>query len=202
MLLASTLQKLCFKLFKHASYVRQRSPVLIDVSLIGYSSVVESTRFQAIMRWGDILRDHIELYVWLFCSQRTQIIDYSKALLHVLDNFRSPENSLSSHDKEVLNRTSLLIDCHAVGLEFLSFNNGWLYVNKDKLQLEWKGAGNPSGEENRKWNVFFQYLLDSLMYVVQYAHFHVRLTIPYVCQDSENIRSISVVSRVLGVSYR
>lgn len=103
---------------------------------------------------------------------------------------------------KVLNRTLLLIDCHAVGLEFLSFNNGWLYVNKDKLQLEWKGAGTPSGEENRKWNVFFQYLLDSLMYVVQYAHFHVRLTIPYVCQDSENIRSISVVSRVLGVSYR
>lgn len=184
------------------SYVRQRSPVLIDVSLIGYSSVVESTRFQAIMRWGDILRDHIELYVWLSCSQRTQIIDYSKALLHVLDHFRSTEHSLSSHDKEVLNRTLLLIDCHAVGLEFLGFNNGRLYVDKDEFQLEWKGAGNPSGEENRKWNVFFQYLLDSLMYVFQYAHFHASLTVPYVSQDSENIRSISVVSRVLGVSYR
>lgn len=202
MLLASTLQKLCFKLLKHSSYVLQRSPVLINVFLIGYSSVVESTRIQAIMRWGDVLRDHIELYVWLFCTQRTQVIEYSKALLYVLDDFRSTEHSLSSYDKEVLNRTLLLIDCHAVGLEFLSFNNCRLYVNKDILQLEWKGAGNPSGEENRKWNVFFQYLLDSLMYVIQYAHFHARLTVLYVSQDSENIRSISVVSRVLGVSYR
>lgn len=133
--------------------------------------MVDSTRFTAISRCGDILGDHHEIYVWLYCDQRLQAINLANDLLSMIEAFRSTSFSLSEYQDEILNRASLLIDCHSVGLTFLSLSRGELSKHgKDfEYSVKQRAVRNlPSGEVE-KWGIFFQYLLESLLYVTQFA---------------------------------
>lgn len=137
--------------------------------MINCSSVVDSTRFKAITKWGDILRDHYEIYVWLFCSQRAQTITHTNVLRRTIEAFRSTNDSITEPQLDVLKRTALLIDCHYVGLEFLSLSRGVLYESEEGFQVEWKNTLDFSNKEVGKLGIFFEYLTDSLLYVTYFC---------------------------------
>lgn len=69
----------------------------------------------------------------------------------------------------MLNRTALLIDCHFVGLEFLSLSRGRLYESERGFQVEWKNSSDFSNKEVEKLGILFEYLTDSLLYVTSFC---------------------------------
>lgn len=134
-----------------------------SMTLNHYRSVVNLTRFQAIKRWGDILQDHHEIYIWLFCNRRREVMTLVDELIKNVEAFREAVDSPS--DLEILDRTALLIDCHSVGLEFISISRGTILMFGPTLEVEWQGLRKFSTEGVEKWEIFFQYLLDQTMYV-------------------------------------
>lgn len=128
-----------------------------------YRSTVDRTRFQAIKRWGDILQDHHEIYVWLYCTRKQETVALANDLIRNVEAFR--EALEHSEDVDILDRTALLIDCHSVGLEFISLSRGRLLMDSRVVEVEWQGPQQFSVEEVEKWEMFFQYLLDSVVYV-------------------------------------
>lgn len=159
---ASALQNLCFKLFEHFQYV-SRQNILSPLLIIVYRSTVDRTRFQAIKRWGDILQDHHEIFVWLYCNKKQETVALSSDLIRNVEGFR--EAVECSEDVDILDRTALLIDCHSVGLEFISLSRGRLLMDSRVVEVEWQGPQQFSVEEVEKLEMFFQYLLDSIVYV-------------------------------------
>lgn len=137
--------------------------------LIDSSSVVESTRFKAITKWGDILRGQHEIYVWLFCSQRAQTITHTNVLRRAIEAVRSTNDSIIESQIDVLNQTTLLLDCHYVGLEFLSLSRGELYESEGGFQVEWKNTLDFSNKEVDKLGISFEYLTESLLYVTNFC---------------------------------
>lgn len=158
----STLQNLCFKLFQHVQYV-SRQNVLSPLLIIACRSTVYRTRFQAIKRWGDILQDHHEIYVWLFCTRKQETVALANDLIRNVEAFR--EALENTEDVYILDKTALLIDCHSVGLEFISLSRGRLLMDSRVVEVEWQGPQQFSVEEIEKWEMFFHYLLDSIVYV-------------------------------------
>lgn len=137
----------------------------IVLILIGYSSFVDSTRFHAVMKWADLLRDHDEICLWLFCSQGEVMVKHASALLRVIEAFRSTNDTLSDFQDNVLREASLLIDCHFVGLNFISLNRGKLYMEGENFHVKWERASTLFDEDIKKWCIFLRYLLESLLYV-------------------------------------
>lgn len=137
-----------------------------SIHLINDSSVADSTRLKAIMLWGDVLRDQHELYIWLLFSQQTRMFNHANDLLQIIEVLRSSNASLSKFHDEVLTKTALLIDCHSVGLAFLSHSRGRLHMEGEVFQVEWTDAPDFPDEEIERWGTLFQYLLESLLYVV------------------------------------
>lgn len=132
-------------------------------NIIVYRSTVYRTRFQAIKRWGDILQDHHEIYVWLYCTRKQETVALANDLIRNVEAFR--EVLEHSEDVDILDRTALLIDCHSVGLEFISLSRGRLLMDSRVVEVEWQGPQQFSVEEIEKWEMFFHYLLDSIVYV-------------------------------------
>lgn len=133
--------------------------------LISSSSVGESTRFKAITKWGNILRDHSEIYVWLFCRQRAQTITHTNVLRRAIEAFRSTNDSITEPQLDVLNRTAHLIDCHFVGLELLSLSRGKLYESEEGFQVEWKNTLDFSTKEVDKLGILFERILITVVLV-------------------------------------
>lgn len=127
---------------------------------------MNSTRYKAIMRWKDILLNHHEIYVWLFRSQQTHTINLADELLRTIKTFRSSSDSLSEYQHEVLTTASLLIDCHAVGLNFLQHSHCRLHFEGGGLEVEWKDMHDFHSGELEQWSVFFQCLLEYMLYVI------------------------------------
>lgn len=101
--------------------------------LITCSSVVDSTRFKAIMLWRDLLLHHPELYIFILTSTRHELTqNLADNLLHIIEAFRLFNHSLSHFEDEVLTKTSLLINCHSVGLSFLLVEAGfgWSWIQR------------------------------------------------------------------------
>lgn len=161
---AVLLQKLCFKLINHAKYVPY-PPTSTYIVLIKFSSVVGLTRFQAIKRWGDILKDNHEIYVWLSCSQQVRLANHANDFLRVIEGFRTTNKPLSEFQNSIIRRTSLSLVCHSVGLQFLSLSRGKIYMDKEGFLMDWKDASGFSNEVLEKWDVLFKHLIDSLMCV-------------------------------------
>lgn len=163
--------------------------------LIDSSSVVESTRFKAITKWGDILRGQHEIYVWLFCSQRAQTITHTNVLRRAIEAVRSTNDSIIESQIDVLNQTTLLLDCHYVGLEFLSLSRGELYESEGGFQVEWKNTLDFSNKEVDKLGILFEYLTESLLYVTNFcilcSKYHSNVILKH--QIIEHFQNIPVV---------
>lgn len=168
-----------------------------SIVLNNHRSIVDSTRFRAIMRWGDILRDHHELYVWLFCSQQTQTIDLANDLLRIIKEFRSTSDSLSRYEDDVLTRTTLLIDCHSVGLNAINLNRARLLIEGGKFRVDWTGVTDIHREEIEKWDLYFQHLLEFLSYVITDLHVCADVNLTTRCMLPQTLRdpTISELSR-------
>lgn len=188
------MMKLCFKLFEHTTYVACPS-MRSSMCLIDSSSVVESTRFKAITKWGDILRGQHEIYVWLFCSQRAQTITHTNVLRRAIEAVRSTNDSIIESQIDVLNQTTLLLDCHYVGLEFLSLSRGELYESEGGFQVEWKNTLDFSNKEVDKLGILFEYLTESLLYVTNFcvlcSKYHSNVILKH--QIIEHFQNIPVV---------
>lgn len=118
------------------------------------------------MAWGDILRDtgnHGQvLYVWLFCSQQSQMVKHVSNCLRAIEELQSTKDLLSDFQDDILTEISLIINCHSVGLEFLSINHGKLYLDEEGFHIVWKEAISFSDEELKRWDDLLQFLVDSM----------------------------------------
>lgn len=124
------------------------------------------TRLQAIKRWGDILEDHHEIYVWFFCARENEIITHVNNLLNELETSR--ETTKSPSHSEILDRTAALIDCHSNGLEFIKLSLGRLQIVRGVFKVDWQYPPKYTTEEINHWDIFFQSLYNSVLYVVSY----------------------------------
>lgn len=130
---------------------------------------MESTQFKAIQRWADIFRDYREISVWVLGGKQTQMVTHANELLRVIKVIRSTNDSLTKSQDDVLSKTSLLIDCHSVGLRLISLSRGRFHINRGKFEVEWTDALTFSDKEAEKWGIAFRYLLESVLYVAQYS---------------------------------
>lgn len=85
------------------------------------------------------------------------------SMISSIEVFREAVESPS--DLEILDKTALLVDCHAVGLEFISLGRGAIMMAGPVLEVEWQVLRKFSTEDIDKWDIYFQYLLDQTLYV-------------------------------------
>lgn len=135
------------------------------------------TRSQVIKRWGDILEYRHEIYVWLYCNRKTDmdVITYVNNLFSKVETFR--EEVKHPSDLEALDRMTLLMDCHSIGLEFISLSRGKLLPRRRAYEVEWQDPNKFSNEEIEKWGKFFKYLLECAM-CVDFCYSHPFVTDP------------------------
>lgn len=119
---------------------------------------------KAINRWGDILQGHFEIYPWLACTKGLKLDTYVKKLRRTFGIIRSIYGSPS--DQKVLDKTALLLDYNAVGLQFIRLGRGRLLLNEKGFGVAWDTTSTIPDEELTEWDDCFQYLMESLLYVV------------------------------------
>lgn len=124
--------------------------------------MVDLTRFQAIKRWGNILQDHHEIYVWLFCKFGADVKTHVDALNNNVEASR--EAAESDSDLEILDKVSLLL---AVGQDLINMSRCTILMVGYDIKVEWQALPEISTEDLDKWDLSFRYILQSLLYVVQ-----------------------------------
>lgn len=97
------------------------------------------------------------------------MVKHANELLRVIKVIRSTNDSLTKSQDDVLSKTSLLIDCHSVGLRLISLSRGRFHINRGKFEVEWTDVLTFSDKEVQKWGIAFRYLLESLSYVALYS---------------------------------
>lgn len=115
------------------------------------------------MRWGDILRDFHEIYIWLFCSHQTQTINYVNGLLHTIELFRLPNDSITNIQALIFDMITLLIDCHSIGFEFLRLSGGRILLVDGEFQVENVDIHCLSDNDLERWDICLHYLSTSLL---------------------------------------
>lgn len=125
--------------------------------------MVDSTRYQAITRWADVLQDHPEIYVWLSCGERSELDVHMNGVKHAIRDIRTTVSS--SADLEILDRTILLLGCHTTGLQLLVLSYGKIQLDGDGFNVKCEDEHDITKEEASEWGIFFRNLLHSLLYV-------------------------------------
>lgn len=79
--------------------------------------------------------------------------------------FRETHDPISEIEDSVLTRTSLLIDCHAKGLEFLRHGGGTVHLFEGEVRVQWLDVPTFLAKDMNGWHVCFEYLIEYLLYV-------------------------------------
>lgn len=137
-------------------------------------SVTCSTRIKAILRLRDILQDHPELYVWLYCSSATaatEMYTHVSSLRRTIEGIRASIRSSSTFtaDITILDNITNILNCHWSGFQVLTLSRGRIDIVGQSVEVNWDNVSEfTNKEEKQKWGVLFQYLLNTLLYVAYF----------------------------------
>lgn len=82
----------------------------------------------------------------------------------------TPYGSASEPNNAAVTNLLSIMECHTLGFEFVRLllpKQDRFHLEEDSVQMVWKKSQLYSIEEIERWGVSFQYLLQSLLYVVE-----------------------------------
>lgn len=126
---------------------------------------MDTIRFTATRRWGDILLEHYEIYIWHLCNRRAEIDILTNDVIHAINVLRATHNSLSASQVKILDEVLLAIDVHSSGLELLTLSHGRLHMDKGIFKVEWHDPHDFSSKEIERLDFLLHHLTKSLLYV-------------------------------------
>lgn len=124
-------------------------------------------RSSALLQLGDILQSHPVVYELMVTLGEDEARDRVQEIWLLLDT--TPSKSTSEFNNEAITNLLSILKCHALGHEFHRFLlpvRERTHLDKESAQVECNDSLKHPSEEIEKWGVTFQYLLESLLYVV------------------------------------
>lgn len=136
------------------------------VQLTRYSFDDETGRSSALLQLGDTLQSIPEVYEVMINLGGHKKMDRVQEILNSVDT--TPYGSASESNNEAITNLLSVLKFHTLGCEFHRF---LLPVREKRhldqsAQVDCNNSLNYPSEEIEKWGVTFQYLLQSLLYVV------------------------------------
>lgn len=127
----------------------------------------ETGRSSALLQLGDILQSHPVIYELMVTLGEDEARHRVQEIWLLLDI--APSKSTSESINGAITNLLSILKCHTLGCEFHQFLLPVLertHLDEESTQVECNDSLNYPNEEIEKWGVTFQYLLESLLYVV------------------------------------
>lgn len=136
----------------------------------------ETSRSSALLQLGDILQSHPDVYELIVNLGEDGARDRVQEIWRSVDT--TPHWSASESSNGAITHLLSILKCHTHGYElhrFLLPIRDKIHLDKEFGQMECNDSLNYPSEEIEKWGVTFQYLLQSLSYVVSLLRLNAKL---------------------------
>lgn len=128
----------------------------------------ERSGSSALLQLGDTLQSIPEVYEVMITLGGHKAMNLFQEISRSIGT--TPYGSASESNNAAVTNLLSIMECHTLGFEFLRLllpKQDRFHLEEKSVQMVWKKSQLYSIEEIERWGVSFQYLLQSLLYVVE-----------------------------------